>query len=107
MTTTVLTLTEEEFDERYSPMPNPLNPNASWSYDNRGCLFETFGEEFAFVRRFDPHRVWTLIDGDDGDLYLVSGLHFVNRIGYLLTQEAVPPDTLVEVHLPSDADEEG
>ena len=81
--TNIIDLTEDEFDAAYPLRPNHLNPNASWAIgDGPGCLFETYGEELAFVRTQDPKTVWTLLDGDDGDLYLVSGYHFVNRIGY-------------------------
>jgi hypothetical protein len=48
--------------------------------------------------------VWTLIDGDDGDLYVASGLHLVNRIGYLLSRDPVPEGTFVQVHIPMSAD---
>ena len=55
-----------------------------------GCLFETFGEELDFVRKQHPSTVWTLVDGEDGDMYLLSGMHFVNRIGYLISLAPVP-----------------
>ena len=100
-------LTEDEFDRRYQLLPNHLNPNASWATgDGPGCLFETYGDEFAFVRRQDPGTVWTLIDGDSGGLWLVSGMHFVNRIGYLLSTTAVPEDPVIEVQLDSDCETE-
>lgn len=101
MTSTFIEMTEDEFDAAYTPRPNHLNPNASWAYgENPGCLFETYGEELEFVRRQDPATIWTLVDGDDGDQYLVSGYHLVNRIGYLLTTQAVPHGTDIQVHLP-------
>ena len=76
-----LEITEDEFDARYPLVPNHLNPNASWGFgDSGGCLFETYGEELAFVRSQDQRYVWTFIDGDDGQ-YVVSGMHFINRIG--------------------------
>ena len=41
-----ITITEEEFEARFSPRGNHLNPNASWQVGHEpGCLFETFGEE--------------------------------------------------------------
>jgi hypothetical protein len=107
MTETFIELTEDEFDDRYSPMTNHINPSAGWAYgDAGGCLFETHGEEFEFVRRYDPRKVWTLVDGDDGDMYLISGLHFVNRVGYLLTKEPVQDNTSVQVRLPMQTDNE-
>jgi hypothetical protein len=94
-------LTEDEFDARYTLRTNHLNPNASWTYGkDGGCLFETYGEELDFVRQQDPGTIWTLVDGDDGDQYLVSGFHFVNRIGYLLSTVPIPDGTDIEVHIP-------
>jgi hypothetical protein len=108
MTETFIELTEAEFDDRYSLVPNHINPSAGWAIgESGGCLFETYGEEFEFVRRQDPLKVWTLVDGDDGDMYVISGLHFVNRVGYLLSTIPVPEDVCIQVHLPmSHQDEE-
>jgi hypothetical protein len=79
-------MSEDEFDELYPLVENHLNPAAGWVVgDGRGCLFETYGEELAFVRRQNPLRVWTLVDGDDGDMYLVSGPWVVNRVAYLVS----------------------
>jgi hypothetical protein len=100
-------ITEDEFDERFLLVSNHLNPNAGWSCSDSGagCLFETFGSELAFVRQQDPRTIWTLIDGEDGDLYLVSGYHFVNRIGYLVSSTMVPDGVFIEVHIPMESDE--
>jgi len=107
MTDTLIELTEDEFDDTYPLMPNHINPSAGWAIgDTGGCLFETFGEEFAFVRRQDPRTIWTLVDGDDGDMYVTSGLHFVNRIGYLLSTIPIPDDVTIQVHLPMSHDED-
>lgn len=93
-------ITEGEFDRDYQLLENHINPNASWAYDDRpGCLFETFGEELDFVSRQDPQTIWTLIDGDDNEMFLVSGAHFVNRVGYLVSTKPVPANTTVQVNL--------
>jgi hypothetical protein len=100
MTTTTIEMTEDEFDDRYPLIVNHLNPNASWgSGEGTGCLFETYGEELEFVRRQDPRTVWTFVDGDDGGQYLVSGFHFVNRLGYLVSTAAVPEGADIEVRI--------
>lgn len=36
----------------------------------------------------DAHHVFTIVEGDDDHLYAVEGIHYVNRVGYLLTEEA-------------------
>lgn len=100
MTENFIEITEDQFDEQYPLVENHINPSAGWVYgEGKGCLFETYGEEFAYVRRFDPLRVWTLVDGDDGDMYLISGLHFVNRVGYLLSRDPVPEGATIQVRL--------
>ena len=102
MERTLIQLSEHDFDAQYTLVRNHLNPNASWSYgDGPGCLFETYGDELEFVRKQDHCNVWTLADGDNGDLYLASGFHFVNRIGYLISTVPVPPDVDIEVRIPT------
>jgi hypothetical protein len=107
MTETHIELTEDAFDEQYPLLTNHLNPNASWGYgESGGCLFETYGEEIRFVREQHSRTIWTIIDGDDGDLYVVSGYHFVNRVGYLISENPVPEDVFIEVRIPMAVDDE-
>jgi hypothetical protein len=101
-------ITEEEFDEQYPLVTNHLNPNASWvTGDGPGCLFETYGEELDFVRRQDPRTIWTFVDGDDGNQYVISGYHLVNRIGYLISTVPFPEDASIEVPILLDSDDGG
>jgi hypothetical protein len=102
-----LEITEDEFDATYPLRSNHLNPNASWLIgDGPGCLFETYGEELAFVRQQDPRTVWTLLDGEDDNQLLLSGYHFVNRIGYLISTTLVPDNQAIQVCIPMDSEEE-
>ena len=91
-----LEISEEAFDAKYPLVPNHLDPNAAWD----GCLFETYGEELAFVRQQDPRYVWTLVDGCDGDQCVVSGIQLVNAIGYVISKIAVPAGAFIEVRIP-------
>jgi hypothetical protein len=105
MTYTQIEMAEDEFDAQYPLMPNHLNPNASRAFgDGPGCLFETYGEELECVQQQDPNTVWTFVDGDDGDQYLVSGYHLVNRIGYLISTVAVPEGLEIEVRIPTQSE---
>jgi hypothetical protein len=107
MIDTTIQLSEDEFDERYPLVRNHLNRDAGWVHgDGPGCLFETHGAELEFVRQQDPRTVWTFVDGDDGDQYLISGYHLVNRIGYLISTVPVPEGTQIEVRIPMEADDE-
>jgi hypothetical protein len=99
MSDSFVELSEDEFCAQYPLRPNHLNPDACWSYGGDGCLFETYGEERDFVRQQDPATVWTLVDdGNDGECIL-SGYHWVNRLGYMVSTVPVPEDTDIEVRI--------
>jgi hypothetical protein len=98
---TFLLMTEKEFELQYPIIPNHLNSNASWSMNEQGgCLFETFGEELAFIQVQDPRTVWTVVDSDEGGSCILSGFHFVNRMGYLVSTVPVPEGVDIEVDCP-------
>ncbi len=48
-------------------------------------MFESYGDEFEFVKAQDSNRIWTYSDGDNGGTYISDGYHVVNRIGYFIT----------------------
>lgn len=101
------TMSEEMFEARFPLRKNHLNSDASWD----GCLFETFGEEVEFVAKQAPSTVWTLVDDSEGGECIMSGFHFVNRLGYLLSTMPMPEGTIVEVQItgeemPDDGDDQ-
>lgn len=87
-----ITLTEAEFDERFKPVKNHFDSrNGSWN----DCMFETFGEEDDYVRQVAesaPFTVWTQVSDDEGELIVVNGFAYVNRMGHLITSVAFGPD---------------
>lgn len=48
-------------------------------------LLETYGEELSTVQNTDYKHVWTVVEGDTGDLYIIAGYHLVNRLNYIVT----------------------
>jgi hypothetical protein len=106
---TIKQILEDEFYEKYKPLQNHLDPNAGWS----GELYETFGDEinYCFELAKRENRVWTIVECDDVDyepeddedeepkccMYIISGFHYVNRIGFMVTE--VPYDEETEVKL--------
>lgn len=98
MIPTLFPITEEAFVERFRPVPNHLDRNASFDFGDGGCLFETFGTELEYVKTQPTDHVWTILDVD-GELMIASGYHFVNRLGYILTARPCPERTLIEVSL--------
>lgn len=91
-------LTEDEFLERFKPIANHLDETAGFDFGKGGCLFEAAGPELEFVRAQPLDKVWTVIDGDEG-VEITDGMHFVNRLGYLVTELPCPPETMVTVPL--------
>lgn len=79
-------MTEEKWFEEYKPVPNHFDPNASWHDGEHGYMFETYGEEQDYIYAHDYKHVWTYMDVDNGSA-LVAGRHFVNRIGYFITEK--------------------
>ena len=64
-----------------------------------GEMLETYGEEYDQVihmNETEPGRVWTLLDCD-GKLVVSSGWHYVNRMGYYITEGVVPDMVSIEV----------
>jgi hypothetical protein len=71
-----------EWEDTYKPIRNPFNPDP----DFWGNMFETFGEEYELVKAYPNNQVWTMIDGEGIYLNITSGLHWVNRLGYFVTE---------------------
>lgn len=65
---------------KYQPVLNRFRPCVPLG----GFLFETTGEELAFVLEQSLENVWSyIVDGNDE--YLMNGLHITNCLGYLVT----------------------
>ena len=73
-------MTYEDFLDKYEPVKNNIDPNAAFD----GYMFETYGNELTMLHAQPDNHIWTIIEGDNG-LYLASGYHSVNRIGYFIT----------------------
>ena len=73
----------DEWVEKYKPIKNHITkyPDPQSEYD----MFETYGDEWEFVKSQDPKYVWTWVTGDMCDIVL-AGPHFVNRFGYYVTE---------------------
>jgi len=86
-------LSFDEWCDIYKPIKNHIDTDSSFN----GEMFETYGDEVAFVKEQPEDRIWMYGDGDDGGSYIWSGWGFVNRIGYFITEVPCPPDTTIQV----------
>lgn len=90
------TISEDKFYEEYNPQTNHIvraSTDKSIADEDicsfGGTMYETYGEEEAYVREMakkEPKRVWTVLDCD-GELIIAAGFHFVNRMGYIITEK--------------------
>lgn len=94
---TEYTPTDDDFYDRYNVQFNHIEmakPNRTCTPENMcsfgGCMYETYGTEMDYVNEVNavsPKRVWTILEGEDNTITIISGLHYVNRMGYLITEE--------------------
>jgi hypothetical protein len=94
-----------QWEEKYKPIPNHIDSGASWTTDGVGLMFETYGAEEEFVRQQPDNNVWTWVDSDEGSV-IITGMAFVNRIGYFVTSEPWTDHVEVQVDTYEDSDDE-
>lgn len=63
----------ETFERRYKPVENERDETILREWDQ-------------IPSGTDASYIWTVVDGDDGKLYLTTGVHYVNRVGYVLCE---------------------
>jgi|JFJP01.1.fsa_nt_gi hypothetical protein len=104
-------LTEEEFESRFNMVMNHFYADPC-DCPFGGGMFETYGQEVEYINNIMKgtdenlkRRIWTILDSD-GVMCFVSGYHFVNRFGYLITEEEVEEGTEYTLELMGTEDEE-
>lgn len=76
-------MTIDDFEKKYTSIKNHFDDNASFD----GCMFETFGEQLGYIyTQISNKKVWTIIDSD-GWYGIIAGFHFINRLGFLVTEQ--------------------
>lgn len=92
-------MTYAEWITTYKPVHNHIADFYAAPYDD--TMFETFGDEHNFIREListAPDTIWTLVTGDDNEWIIISGYHYVNRLGYFVSQ--VPFTNDIEIEMP-------
>lgn len=76
-------ISDDQFEKDFKPLQNTIDKNAAFG----GQMWETYGDEFEYVKKVHketPDKVWTIVS-DETTAY-INGLHFVNRLGYIITE---------------------
>jgi hypothetical protein len=80
------TITTEEFFEQYKPIKNHFVQETAYN----DCVFETYDKEVQYIvdiaNSNKKQCVWTLIDCEDEETWIIPGYHYVNRNGYFITE---------------------
>ena len=100
-----ITLTDEQWTETF----NPLFTEDEGEFKIMACNIN-IEKAKEIAQKIDKenweNHIWTTIDGDDGNIYLVSGMHFVNNIDWYFTKTAFDPTDNIEVLWFEDSDNE-
>lgn len=93
-----ITMTYDAWEKAFDPISNTVTPDSPYG----GSMFETYGADLAEVLVWANGKrrhlqVWTLVEGDDGERYVVDGYRLVNRLGYFLTNKPAKSGVQYEV----------
>lgn len=81
-------ITIERWFDVYRPVPNASGASLGFDVNDKSCLHETSGPDLVAVQaavKNKPETVWTLLDCD-GQMFITNGFHYVNRMGYFITE---------------------
>lgn len=79
MTETAELMSEDEFVDQFDTIEAPSGETL-WSFSEMKAAIDAGTIVLA--------QVWTVIDGDeDGRMYVVAGVHFVNRVDFVVTDQ--------------------
>jgi hypothetical protein len=88
------TLTFDDWIEKYNPIKNHIVDHGSFD----GLIFETYGDEVAFVQSQNPNNIWTMVWAEDC-YAVIPGFRWVNREHYLITEKPYAEENLHEEYL--------
>ena len=87
-------LNEDEFDATFGYVTKP----------DGGTVYER--EELSDI---DPNRIWSVIytdDDEDGNTYLIPGIHHVNCSGYTVSEKPWPHEHIQAIYMSGDEDDD-
>lgn len=96
-----MTINFEQFEKEYSLVKNHLITDGPYN----GCMFETFGKEVDYIVSLannpkSKQNVWTLLECDNEEQYIVPGYSLINRLGYFISKKswALEEEFILEVN---------
>jgi hypothetical protein len=92
------TITEDEFNRRFGVRAVHLRLSR-YESEIDGDELRSREAELQFVKRYGSRHIWTLVEHKSGDLYLVSGIHPVNRVGLIASHRPRPTGVTIMVEV--------
>jgi len=77
----MIKLQVEEWDDEFIPIME------GESYKDFHPKIVNYNEKIILEKALLENRVWTLVEGDDNNLFLLNGLHVVNRLDVYITEK--------------------
>lgn len=68
----------DDWDKKYKSIVHPDDPHC--------YLYETYGEDLDRLKQYKQGNIWTVVDGPGSKLFIIPGVHWVNRLGYMVTE---------------------
>lgn len=90
-------MSEDDWITQYKPQPHPTGKGNGYDYGEGSTLIDTSGEDRAYLDQTPLTRIWSVIEGDEGQV-IVAGRHWVNCLGWIVTEQAWAHD-MIEVVL--------
>jgi len=88
----MIKLNIEQWDEEFIPIMN------GESYKDFHPKIVNDEEKKILEKALLEDRVWTLLESDNGDLFLANGLHFVNRVDVFITEKPYNKNEIYEIY---------
>jgi len=77
------TITVNDFFKKYNPQLNHF----SSSPDDDNYTFEIFDEELEYVKKQNNKQIWTTVNCENEEFWIIPGYHIVNRMNYYITEK--------------------
>lgn len=100
----LIKMTYEEWENKFLPIFNNNDPEEGKKDFHPKIINED--ERELLTVAIKENRAWTLIDGHDDNLYIIEGLHLVNRIDVYITLNPYLEEFTYEIPLYEQDEEE-
>jgi len=79
--------TDDIWAEKLKPIVNPYDHGMGFDYGSGSCLMNWNNlQQFRKDHEVNEDCIWTIVECDD-EVYLSHGIHWINTLGYIVTEK--------------------